>query len=285
MNTPTVPKPQKRRLQAHFGLSKLPFRKNMAASDMFDSRSQRELHAGLTMWTELRGIAMVTGDSGVGKSITLRRFLYSLDKARFHVNNLTYLPSTPVGLLRSMCRLLGLPLRQYGSDLFDAVQQYLTAYQQERGPHPMLVIDDAEGLIAPSLDLLRRLTAYDLDAEDHFSILLTGTEDLLTTLQRQDLAPLRSRIVYPQLLRPFSLEDTRNYVRFHLERADADPDLFSDTATGRIFQASRGRPRHINQLCLYLLIQAAVAGIDAIDGTFAANQLSSHPLYQNPQEV
>ena len=85
MNTPTIPKHHKRRLQAHFGFTKLPFRKNMAAAEMFDSRSQHDLRTGLLMWTELRGIALVTGYSGVGKSITLRRFLLSLDDARFHV--------------------------------------------------------------------------------------------------------------------------------------------------------------------------------------------------------
>ncbi len=284
MNTPTIAKPHRRRLQAHFGLSRLPFRKNMAASDMFDSRSQRELSAGLEMWLEVRGIAMVTGHSGVGKSITMRRFLWALDKDRFNVLKLTYLPTTPVGLLRSMCRLLGLPLRPYGADLFDAVQQYLSAYQKDHGPHPLLVIDDAEGLRAPALDMLRRLTTYDLDAEDRFSLLLAGTEKLLSVLSHPELVPLRSRIVYPQPLRPFSLEDTRNYIRFHLDRAEADPNLLSDPATQRVFQLSQGRPRDINLLCLFLLIQAAVAGRNKIDGDFAQNQLASHPLYKRSRQ-
>ena len=61
MNTPTISPQHKRRLQAHFGFTRLPFRKNMAAADMFDSRSQRELLAGLLMWTELGGIALVVG--------------------------------------------------------------------------------------------------------------------------------------------------------------------------------------------------------------------------------
>ena len=61
MNTPTIAPQYKRRLQAHFGLTKMPFRKNMATADMFDSRSQRELLAGLQMWTELGGIALVVG--------------------------------------------------------------------------------------------------------------------------------------------------------------------------------------------------------------------------------
>jgi type II secretory pathway predicted ATPase ExeA len=252
----------------------------MAADDMFDSRCQRELLAGLQMWTELGGIALVVGESGVGKSITMRRFVRHLDESRFHVITFSHLPTTQTGLLRSLCRLIGLPMRQHTTDLFDHAQRYLTAYQQDHGPHPILVIDDIEGLAVPAFDLLRRLTTYDLDATDRFSMLLAGTEDLLPTLNHHHLQPLRSRIGYPQTLRPFSLEDTRNYIRFHLQRVDVDPALLSDPATKRVFQATRGRPRHINKLCLYLMIQAAIAGIDTIDGTFAATHIADHPFYQ-----
>ena len=90
------------------------------------------LHAGLLMWTELRGIALVTGPSGVGKSITVRRFLAALDDARFHVIKLPHLPTTPVGLLRSLSRALHLPMRQYAADLFDAAQAHLAAHQDDQ---------------------------------------------------------------------------------------------------------------------------------------------------------
>ena len=116
MSTPTVSPQHKRRLQAHFGFTKMPFRKNMAAADMFDSRSQRELLAGLQMWAELGGIALVVGQSGVGKSITMRRFLRSLDDTRFHILKFAHLPTTPMGLLRSLSRLIGLGVRPPAAD-------------------------------------------------------------------------------------------------------------------------------------------------------------------------
>ena len=80
------------------------------------------------------------------------------------------------------------------------------------------------------------------------------------------LEPLRSRFSYVQGLRPFGLEDTRNYVRFHLDRAETPPKLFSDPAIRQLFNASAGRPRSINQLAVQALIQAAVHGRDEIDG-------------------
>jgi type II secretory pathway predicted ATPase ExeA len=284
MNSPTIPHQHQRRLQAHFGLTRLPFRKNMAASQMFDSISQRELHQGMAMWTELKGIALVTGPSGVGKSIALRRFAHGLDDARFRVLQFSALPTTPTGFLRSLSRLLGLSMRLHAADMFDQAQKHLFHYGDENGVHPIIVVDDAEGLRIETLDLLRRLSAYDLDADDRFSIMLAATEDLLALLRGSTLESLRSRIAYVQTLRPFSLEDTRNYVRFHLQGAGVDAKLFSEEAVRKIFQASQGKPRRINQLALHALIQAAVHGRDAIDGEFIAAQIAAHPLYQTRVE-
>ena len=275
---------EKRRLRAHFAFSRMPFSKYMWAKHMFDSACQRELLHGLSMWTEIKGLALVTGASGVGKSISLRRFAHELDDARYRVLDFSYLPSTVHGFLRSLNRNLALPMRAHTTDLFDAVQRHLTTIAAEQGPHPVLLIDDAEGLTVPILDALRRLTCYDLDAEDRFSLLLSGTEDLLTALRHARLEPLRSRIVYAQALRPFALEDTRNYVRHHLQHAGADPSLFSDEAVRRLFQASHGRPRSINQLATHVLIRAVIEGRDALDGDFVARQIAAHPLYKSSHQ-
>jgi type II secretory pathway predicted ATPase ExeA len=278
--TPTPTTRQKRRLRAHFGFSKLPFGKTMWASHMFDSQSQRELLDALLLWSEVKGVALVTGPTGVGKSITLRRFIAELDEARFRVIDFTYLPSTPTGFLRSLSRKLGLPLRAHRADLFDAVQAHLQSYQQEHAVHPVLLIDNGEGLSVVILDLLRRLTCYEMDAEDRFSLLLAGTDELLGCFRDSALASLRTRIGYAHLLRPFTLEDTRNYIHFHLQRAEVDPKLISEDAIKRLFQASHGRPRSINQLAMQAFIQAAVVGQDTIDGAFLSHLIAAHPLYQ-----
>ena len=181
MNTPTVPFPQKRRLQAHFGFTGMPFRKNVPAHKMFDSRAQRELVHALVLWLEVKGFALVTGPTGVGKSISLRRFSAQIDEQRFRVLRFDQVPSTPMGLLRSLCRLLGLPMRLHVADLFDQARDHLCA-ASGNGPHPVILLDNAEGMRPDALDVIRRLTSADLDAEEHFSVLVTGTEELAHTL-------------------------------------------------------------------------------------------------------
>jgi general secretion pathway protein A len=182
--------------------------------------------------------------------------------------------------LRSLSRALGLRMRLHGSDLFDAASEHLAGYEETHGPHPLILIDDAEGLSVPVLDALRRLTAHDLDAEQRFSILLAGTEDIAHTLRLPTLESLRSRVAYAHALRPFTLEDTRNYLHFHLQRAEVEPTLLTDDACRKIFHASQGKPRHVNQLALHALIAAAAQGRDAIDGRFMQQTIAAHPLYR-----
>jgi type II secretory pathway predicted ATPase ExeA len=273
-------KTDKKRLRAHFGLAKIPFSKHMWARQMYDSQSQRELRFGLEMWLDVKGLALVTGPTGVGKSITLRRFAADLDDNRYAVFNVGSPPATVHGFLRFLSRRFGLPMRQHSADLFDAAQRFLVGHEKEHGSHPLLILDDAEGLYPNVADALRRLTIYDLDAEDRFSILVSGIESLLQVLELGVLEPLRSRFSFAQALRPFGLEDTRNYIRFHLDRAEGDRDLFSDDAVRRVFQASQGRPRNINQLAIGAMILAAVHGRDRIDGDFVKGLIATNPLFQ-----
>lgn len=279
MNARTLPEPVKLRLQGHYAFVRLPFRKTLGYDEMFDSRAQRELGQGLTMWSEVRGMALVTGPSGAGKSITVRRFCRGLDEARFRVVYISHARSTLTGFLRSLNRALELPMRQHGSDLFDQAHAHLTANGADRGPHPLLVLDDAEAMPGELFDVLRRLTNYALDAEDRFSVLITGTDAVLRTLRNPGLEPFNTRLGFVHNLRGFNLEDTRNYVAFQLRHAGVREGLFAEGAVKKLFQASGGTPRRINQLALHALIQGAVSGIDTISSEFMTQQLQNHPLY------
>lgn len=281
MSSITLPEIVKIRLQSHFQFTRLPFRKSVKHDEMFDSRAQRELLHGLQMWSELRGMALVTGPSGAGKSITVRRFIRSLDESRFHIVTLHHACATLTGFLRSLNRALELPMRQHASDLFDQAHRHLTANGPDRGPHTVLVLDDAEAMRSEIFDVLRRLTNYALDAEDRFSILITGTDAVIRTLKDPALESFCTRLGYVHALKPFNLEDTRNYVSHQVRYAGARDELVAEGAIRKIFNASGGIPRRINQLGLHALVQAAVVGIDAISADFMQQQINAHPLYDS----
>ena len=51
----------------HFGLTRHPFAKEIEPDELFPSSSSKELEARLGHLIELRGIGLVTGESGSGK--------------------------------------------------------------------------------------------------------------------------------------------------------------------------------------------------------------------------
>ena len=269
----------KHRLQATFNFSRMPFIKNMWAKHMFESESQTEMRDGLSLWTGIHGLCLVCGPNGAGKSITLRRFRQELSEKQYEVFYLCTLSSSQVGFFRSLCRALSLPVRQNLNDMYDAIASYLGEYEQRTRKHPIIIIDDADNLTDDLLEALRRLTNFEMDREDRFSLILSGESRLGLRIKEPQNLAVHQRITYAHYLRGFSLEDTRRYIAFHLERADGPPKLFQEAAMQLIFQLSKGYPRVINQIAVQSLIQAAIRNSDVITDDFIRNYVLSNPLF------
>jgi general secretion pathway protein A len=253
------------RLQSFFGFSKMPFTKYIWSSKMFQARSQKELIEGLHYSLEVKGVSLVLGNPGVGKSISLRKFKDDLSPQYFQPFYLWNTRTSPVGFLRSLCRLFQIQPLHYIADMFDAASDYLGSLEENTGKYPVLVLDDCDGLSRGVLEHIRLLMNYQMDSEERFSVVMCGTEKLQTLLREHAHTAFRQRVVYCHMLRPFSLDDAKAYVGYHLKRVDGPPEIFSDGAVNLIFQMARGIPRVMNQVALQSLIHAAVHKKERID--------------------
>lgn len=273
MNTETL------HLKSYFGFAKMPFTKYMWASKMFEASSQKEFLQGLNLWLETRGIALLCGPPGVGKSITLRRFKSDIDERRYDIFYLFNMRVTPLGFLRSLARLMGAPVLYRQADLFDALNAHLGQYEERSGKHPVIVFDDCDGLSDELLELLRRLANFAMDSEDRFSFILSGSQRLAATIRSPQNESLRQRIAYAHNLVGFTLDDAGNYIHFHLKRAEAPAELFADNAVKAIFHRAEGLPRRINQIAIHALIRAAILRKDKIDESFLKQQVFTGALF------
>ena len=266
-------------LTSYFGFSKVPFTKYMWSKKMFDASSQRELIDGLHFWLETKGIALLCGPPGVGKSISLRKFKEELDDRRYDLFYLFNLRITPIGLLRSLCRILALPVLYHQADLFDSISAFLDHYEQRTAKHPIIIFDDGDGLSDRLIELLRSLGNFMMDSEDRFSFILSGSQKLSSRLKQPQNEAFRQRIVFAHTLRAFTIEDARNYIRFHLERAEGPKELFTEDAVQLIFHLAKGLPRVINQIALQAIIRAAIRKVDNIDESFLKQQVLNGSLF------
>jgi len=271
-------------LTSYFGFSKVPFTKYMWSKKMFDASSQRELIDGLRFWLETRGIALLCGPPGAGKSISLRKFKEELDDRRYDLFYLFNLRITPIGLLRSLCRILALPVLYHQADLFDSISTFLDQYEQRTAKHPIIIFDDGDGLSDRLIELLRSLCNFAMDSEDRFSFILSGSEKLALRLKQPQNEAFRQRIVFAHSLRAFTIEDARSYIRFHLERAEGPKELFTEGAIQLIFHLAKGLPRVINQIALQAIIRAAIRKVDKIDENFLKQQVLSGSLFDGKMQ-
>jgi type II secretory pathway predicted ATPase ExeA len=253
----------------------------MWATKMFDASAQRELIDSLHLWLETRGIAVLYGPPGVGKSISLRRFKAEIDERRYDLYYLFNLRITTTGFLRSLCRTLALPVLYHQADLFDSISSFLAQYEERNRKHPIIIFDDGDGLSDPLIELLRLLGNFAMDSEDKFSFILSGSQRLALRIKQPHNEAFRQRIVFSHSLRSFSIDDARKYISFHLERSEGPKELFSEDAIQLIFQMAKGLPRVINQIALQTIIRATVRHVDHIDETFIKQQVLNESLFDN----
>jgi type II secretory pathway predicted ATPase ExeA len=266
-------------LKSYYGFTKMPFTKYMWASKMFTAASQQQMLTGLSLWLQTKGIALVYGPAGVGKSISLRRFKADVDERRYDIFYLFNLRLTPLGFMRSLSRVLSLPVLYHQADLFDALSAHLGQYQQRSNKHPVIIFDDADILSDELLELMRLLANFDMDSEDRVSFILSGTHKLAARIRSGQNESLKQRIGYSHQLTGFTIDDAIAYVRFHLDRASAPAQLFTDEAVKTIFHYAKGLARVINQIALQALIRAAISGKEAIDEEFLKQQVLVNSLF------
>jgi len=85
-----------------YGLQTVPFTRTLNTGDILATISVKELQARLTLTVRERGIAVVIGEVGSGKSTAVRAFIASLDPNRHTVVTLTWPIPSPSALYRQM---------------------------------------------------------------------------------------------------------------------------------------------------------------------------------------
>jgi type II secretory pathway predicted ATPase ExeA len=69
----------------HFGLTRHPFAKDIAPEDLYGSAAARELEARLNHLIDLRGVGLITGESGSGKTTICRKVASALHSGSYRV--------------------------------------------------------------------------------------------------------------------------------------------------------------------------------------------------------
>ncbi len=250
----------------YFTLNDRPFYGLKDRRFVYLGEKQLETLARLKNGVEQRkGISLLTGAEGVGKSVLVDRFLWTLPRG-----SITAVLREP-GLRAQryqqiLIERLGLQPTESKTEFLNATKAHLEAAYRS-GKYVVLVAEDFETADDEVIEQLRLLSNFETpDHEKLVNILITGDRRLDERLATYEQRSLQQRVEVRRTAEPLTVAETGAYIRHRLMVAGAFLEIFTTEAVERIHRFSQGLPKAIDIICDHSLKQACSAGKRKVDG-------------------
>jgi general secretion pathway protein A len=249
-----------------FGLRENPFKINPDPRFLFVTDQARATSAELAYAVRTRkGLILLTGEVGTGKTLLLRRLLDWLSEQRMPTALIFNSHIKPDHLLDFILNDFGVPCTStLKSEKLMALNRWLLE-RYRAGQTPVLIVDEAQGLEPAALEEIRLLLNFETPREKLLQIVLAGQPELEIKLKRHEFRQLRQRITIRCRTSPLTFEDAHGYILERLRIAGANGHkIFDPDAVGCVCAYSRGIPRIINVLCEHSLVNACADGVKVV---------------------
>lgn len=212
------------------------------------------------------GFALLTGDPGTGKSVTLRLLANRLSTQRdVTVGVLAHATSNIADFYREMGDLFGVTLRPHNRwGGFKALRERWVAHLEATHVHMVLLADEAQEMPPAVLNELRLLSSDQFDSRSLLSVVLAGDARLSHKLTREDLLPLGSRVRIRLALEPGD-RDTLVALLVHLTSEAGNANLVTPELMKTLADHAMGNPRILCATAAELLAAAARQEIPVLD--------------------
>lgn len=253
------------KLLNHFGLSRVPFVKEIAVNDLYVSQEIKEVCTRLEFALETDSLALITGSSGTGKTTALRYFIHKLDPNVFRIVTIT-VDTFKIGEIAKLAlEGMNIEVPYTASVALRKFRKTIYSFHADDNVKPVIVIDEAQELPSGTLASLKYLLHYDMDSVNRLLIILCSSSEIYDNLKLESLKSLARRIRIRFDVKPLSLEETLRYIKHHLSWAGLKNPVFPEEVLSQIFALSKGVISEINRVCLNLMLLAVQESKDIIE--------------------
>lgn len=275
----------------HYGFEREPF--SNAPDARFYYNSDQHSQALLRLMYAVdsnKGLAVLVGGVGTGKTTLARRMLDNLPEDRYESSLLVMVHSgiTPEWILTRIALQLG--VEDPAGDRLKILKQLYTRLLEieEEGRRAVVLIDEAQMLQSRELmEEFRGLLNLEVPGKKLLNIVFFGLTEIEDCLALDE--PLAQRVAVKYQLKSMAVETTMSYIKHRLQIAGAGQMLFEDDVIPLIHRYAGGVPRLINTICDNCLFEAYLRKMKVVDSRIAHSVagdlgLLQQPLSELPQE-
>ncbi len=253
-------------LLARYSLKWNPFAPEVPTEALWKSRAVEHFCRRIESLAREGGFALVTGDPGSGKSVTLRLLVHHLENLRdIKVGVLTRPHSSLADFYRELGDLFGLPLSPHNRWAGTKVlRECWRSHIESVLFRPILLIDEAQLAQPAVLNELRLLSSSRLDSRILLTTVLAGDGRLLDNLRTDELLPLASRLRVRLLLERVP-ENQLQEILLHLLDQAGNPSLMTSELVAALCEHALGNYRALMTMAGEILATGADRDLPQLD--------------------
>jgi general secretion pathway protein A len=274
----------------HYGLDREPFSNAPDARFYYNSELHSQALLRLMYAVDSnKGLAVLVGGVGTGKTTLARRMLDNLPEDRYESSLLVMVHSgiTPEWILTRIALQLGVD--DPAGDRLKLLKQLYTRLLEieDEGRRAVVLIDEAQMLQSRELmEEFRGLLNLEIPGKKLLNIVFFGLTELEDCLALDE--PLAQRVAVKYHLKSMTVETTTSYIKHRLQVAGAKEMLYDAEVIPLIHRYAGGVPRLINTISDNCLFEAYLRKMHKVDSRIAHSVagdlgLLQHPLSELPQ--